>query len=52
MAAHSCKACECLILGALWVVEKTGQGVAGGARWIRSRVIDASSEPNRPDPDD
>ena len=51
MAARPCKACEDLIVGALWVVEKTGRGVAGFAHWIRSRMIDASSERDHPDAD-
>ena len=52
MAALSCKTCGDLMVAALWVVEKTGEAVAGSARWIRLRVIDASAEPDRPDPEE
>jgi hypothetical protein len=36
------------MVAALWLVEKTGEAVAGSARWIRLRVIDASAEPDDP----
>jgi hypothetical protein len=51
MAVLRCRACEDVMVAALWVVEKTGEAVAGGARWIRLRVIDASAQPDRPDPE-
>jgi hypothetical protein len=40
------------MVAALWIVEKTGEAVAGSARWIRLRVIDASAQPDRPDPEE
>ena len=43
MAVLRCRACEDVMVAALWVVEKTGEAVAGSARWIRLRVIDASA---------
>ena len=51
MAARSWTAWTGLVVGMLWAVEKTSQGVAGGARWMRSRLTDGSSEPVRSDPD-
>ena len=52
MAVLRCRACEDVMVAALWVVEKTGEAVAGSARWVRLRVIDASAQPDRPDPEE